>query len=89
MIKYYHQEAYNQGITELSLSDYIEYFHLTAIQRHLKVLGIFTRLAYRDNKYSYLAYLPNVLRYLEESINLLQEYQDLLTIVKKFSKNYE
>jgi len=33
------------------------------LQRHLKVLGIFARLSYRDQKHGYLDDLPLVLRY--------------------------
>ncbi len=35
-----------------------------AIQRHLKVLGIFVRLHYRDGRSDYLQYLPRVRAYL-------------------------
>ncbi|MEM9383798.1 MAG: phosphotransferase [Pseudomonadota bacterium] len=35
-----------------------------AIQRHLKVLGIFARLYYRDGRAEYLQYLPRVRAYL-------------------------
>ena len=35
-------------------------YHLLAIQRHLKVLGIFCRLSVRDKKNQYLQYLPRV-----------------------------
>lgn len=38
-----------------------------AIQRHLKVLGIFTRLWYRDGRSDYLQYLPRVRAYLVDA----------------------
>jgi len=38
-------------------------FEWMGLQRHLKVLGIFARLAYRDGKHQYLADLPVVLSY--------------------------
>lgn len=43
--------------------DFVRAFDLTGLQRHLKVLGIFARLWYRDGKRSYLADLPLVLDY--------------------------
>ena len=42
---------------------FIEAFDLMGLQRHLKVLGIFARLWYRDGKRGYLADLPLVLEY--------------------------
>jgi aminoglycoside/choline kinase family phosphotransferase len=42
---------------------FIEAFDLMGLQRHLKVLGIFARLWYRDGKPGYLADLPLVLEY--------------------------
>lgn len=36
--------------------------------RHLKILGVFTRLALRDGKKHYLAYLPRVLRLLNTAL---------------------
>jgi aminoglycoside/choline kinase family phosphotransferase len=36
------------------------------LQRHIKVLGIFARLYYRDGKAQYLKDLPRVLRYTRE-----------------------
>ena len=42
------------------------WFDLMGLQRHLKVLGIFCRLHYRDGKAKYLADLPLTLRYVLE-----------------------
>lgn len=41
----------------------LRWFDLTGLQRHLKVLGIFARLYYRDGKPGYLADLPRVFDY--------------------------
>ena len=46
-------------------------YKIIAIQRHLKVLGIFSRLSKRDNKKNYLHHIPRVLRLLK--INLQTE----------------
>ncbi len=40
-------------------------FAILAAQRHCKVIGIFTRLAIRDGKASYLGHIPRVWRLLE------------------------
>jgi aminoglycoside/choline kinase family phosphotransferase len=61
----YHQEAQALGIvsSEYSVSDFMRDFDLMGLQRHIKVLGIFCRLALRDNKRRYLHDLPVVMDY--------------------------
>ena len=44
-------------------SDFLRAFARMGLQRHIKVLGIFCRLCYRDGKTAYLADLPRVLDY--------------------------
>src|SRR5690606_7785452 len=46
---------------------YLRWFDWMGLQRHLKVLGIFTRLALRDGKARYLDDLPLVIRYVLEA----------------------
>ena len=46
---------------------FIRWFDLIGVQRHVKVLGIFARLAWRDQKSGYLDDLPLTLRYVQES----------------------
>jgi N-acetylmuramate 1-kinase len=48
-------------------SAFLRWFDFTGLQRHIKVLGIFARLYYRDGKSQYLKDLPRVLRYVQES----------------------
>jgi len=43
--------------------DFLRWFDLAGLQRHIKVLGIFCRLYYRDGKRQYLHDLPRVLNY--------------------------
>lgn len=43
--------------------EFIRWFDLLGLQRHIKVLGIFSRLYYRDGKPQYLKDLPRVLEY--------------------------
>ena len=44
-------------------AEFIRWFDLMGVQRHLKVLGVFARLWYRDGKAGYLRDLPTVLDY--------------------------
>jgi len=43
--------------------EFLRWFDLMGLQRHIKVLGIFCRLYYRDGKSQYLQDLPRVLHY--------------------------
>lgn len=44
-------------------NEFLRWFDLAGLQRHIKVLGIFCRLYYRDGKAQYLNDLPRVLDY--------------------------
>jgi aminoglycoside/choline kinase family phosphotransferase len=48
-------------------NEFIRWFDLVGLQRHIKVLGIFARLFYRDGKAQYLKDLPRVLRYTQDA----------------------
>jgi aminoglycoside/choline kinase family phosphotransferase len=50
-----------------SEAEFIQWFDLVGLQRHIKVLGIFARLYYRDGKSQYLKDLPRVLRYARDA----------------------
>jgi aminoglycoside/choline kinase family phosphotransferase len=53
--------------------EFIRWFDLMGLQRHIKVLGIFARLFYRDGKPGYLKDLPRVLAYTREAAALYPE----------------
>jgi len=53
------------------------------VQRHLKVLGIFARLYYRDGKAGYLGDLPRVLEYVLESC---ERYLELEALGKRMQR---
>jgi aminoglycoside/choline kinase family phosphotransferase len=46
---------------------FLRWFDLVGVQRHLKVLGIFCRLWYRDGKPGYLADLPLTFEYVRDA----------------------
>src|ERR1700730_11947851 len=52
---------------DLPEAEFIRGFDLVGLQRHIKVLGIFSRLYYRDGKAQYLKDLPRVLRYTRDA----------------------
>lgn len=56
------QEFYQQITTDVDLGSFIAQTNIMGVQRHLKVLGIFVRLAKRDGKQRYLQDIPKVFR---------------------------
>jgi N-acetylmuramate 1-kinase len=55
------------GAAGASEAQFLGWFDLIGVQRHIKVLGIFCRLWYRDGKPGYLADLPRVLDYVRDA----------------------
>ena len=53
-------------------------FEWMGVQRHLKVMGIFARLAHRDGKSRYLQDIPRVRRYLVAACSRYAELAPLL-----------
>lgn len=58
-----------------SRAEFLRWFDLIGLQRHLKVLGIFARLCYRDGKRGYLADLPLTLEYVRATTARYSELQ--------------
>ncbi|WP_454784447.1 aminoglycoside phosphotransferase family protein [Legionella sp. WA2024007413] len=58
---------------DYSLPEFIRAFDLCGLQRHLKVLGIFSRLHLRDNKPGYLKDLPLTFKYVLECTEIYKE----------------
>jgi hypothetical protein len=58
------QASHSAGINDAQM---LYWFDVIGIQRHLKVLGIFARLWYRDGKSGYLKDLPLTLQYVVEA----------------------
>lgn len=56
-------------------------FEFMALQRHLKILGIFCRLNYRDSKDIYMGDLPTVLDYVRKTANRYTELKPLLRLL--------
>lgn len=63
-------------------NQFIRWFDLMGVQRHLKVLGIFARLNYRDGKSQYLDDLPLTLRYVVDTCKKYDELLPLLNLLE-------
>lgn len=74
MVQHY-QQALAQGFIPVgtTLSQYQRWFDLMGLQRHIKAVGIFARLHYRDNKPAYMADIPLTLTYIFDIANAYPE----------------
>jgi aminoglycoside/choline kinase family phosphotransferase len=64
-------------------ADFHRDYEWMGVQRHIKVLGIFARLCYRDGKDGYLSSVPLLLRYLRK---VCERYRDLAPLLKLLDK---
>ena len=58
-------------------TEFLRWFDLIGVQRHIKVLGIFARLWYRDGKPGYLRDLPLTLDYVRDTCARYVELKEL------------
>jgi aminoglycoside/choline kinase family phosphotransferase len=56
-------------------------FEYMALQRHLKILGLFCRLNYRDGKAQYLGDLPTVMDYVRKTAGRYKDLKPLLRLL--------
>jgi len=86
-IEQYRQQANKTlSISNISETQLIRWYDLTGLQRHLKVLGIFCRLYYRDGKNQYLSDLPLVAKYTLETLSLYPELAKFKQLFKPLIK---
>jgi len=65
-------KMYNKFVRKLSKKqkeDFVKEYKVLATNRHLKVIGIFTRLCKRDKKNSYLKHIPRLWKLIEYNLN--------------------
>lgn len=77
-LQYYYQQAQTKSLLANSnFEQFKRWFDLMGIQRHLKVLGIFCRLNYRDGKTNYMNDLPLTLHYVKQ---VASQYPELAVL---------
>lgn len=64
----------------------LRWFDLMGVQRHLKVLGIFARLNYRDGKSQYMNDLPLTLKYVTDVCNCYETLQPLQELMQDIQR---
>ncbi|NRR31049.1 phosphotransferase [Oxalobacteraceae bacterium] len=76
----YWQHAKSAGLpVNKDIDSFYKDFEYMGMQRHLKILGLFCRLSYRDGKTYFLDDLPMVLDYVRKTAN---RYKDLKPLVR-------
>ncbi|WP_296592338.1 phosphotransferase [Methylophaga sp.] len=77
-VRYYIEQAQQHGfLTFDQAQNFPRWFDLMGLQRHLKILGIFCRLNYRDNKPNYMNDLALTLNYVYQVCERYPELQNL------------
>jgi len=66
-------------MAEVSTQEFLRWFHLMGVQRHLKAAGIFARLKHRDAKPGYLADIPRTLSYVAR---VARQYPELEVLIE-------
>jgi aminoglycoside/choline kinase family phosphotransferase len=64
-----------------SPAQFLRWFDMIGLQRHIKVLGIFARLCWRDGKTGYLADLPRTLGYVQQVSRIYPELAQFAAFV--------
>jgi len=63
--------------------EFLRWFDLIGLQRHIKVLGIFSRLWYRDGKAGYLRDLPLTLEYVRDTSGRYPELANFASLLER------
>jgi aminoglycoside/choline kinase family phosphotransferase len=71
-----------KGLT-VSDEEFLRWFDFMALQRHLKILGIFSRLNIRDGKNEYLKDIPLTLKYVLEVCDKYDRLKPLSVLLRK------
>jgi aminoglycoside/choline kinase family phosphotransferase len=69
-------------LDEVSDEQFIRWFDLMGLQRHIKVCGVFSRLYYRDGKAGYLDDIPTVMDYVIEVGSKYPEFSMFVELLK-------
>lgn len=78
---FYQMLVAHKRLDNCSFAQFMEWFDFVGLQRHLKVLGIFSRLNFRDNKPNYLHDIPRIMNYVlavTEQYTVLKEFDTWL-----------
>jgi len=85
-VKRYHSVLINSGLVSEAVSfvEFQRWFDLMGVQRHLKAIGIFSRLDIRDNKPEYKQDIPRTIQYI---LQVCKDYKELNPLNEWLQKN--
>ena len=80
----YWEKARKAGLpVPAGFDDFYRDVEWMGLQRHLRILGIFARINYRDGKPQYLADTPRFVHYVRKTC---ERYQELWPLVRLFNE---
>lgn len=81
-VRSFHTQAEALGIIQnVSFDEFLRWFDLMGLQRHLKVAGIFSRLKHRDGKTGYLKDIPRTMDYVFDVVKRYPEFKPLADLL--------
>ena len=84
----YFNLAHDAGLSvEFTENEFMQWFDWMGLQRHIKVVGIFSRLNYRDHKAKFLEDIPTVMTYIEFVSRSYKELKPLHRLVTNLIEN--
>jgi aminoglycoside/choline kinase family phosphotransferase len=82
----YWEKARKAGLpVDADFAEFWRSFEWMGLQRHLKVLGIFARINYRDGKPKYLADTPRFLKYVRDTAGRYRELTPLIRLLDQLA----
>lgn len=83
VVGFYTQLKKNDPTLNADEKLFIKWFDLMGVQRHLKAIGIFSRLNIRDHKPHYLPDIPRTLAYITSVAGKYSETESLINLINK------
>jgi aminoglycoside/choline kinase family phosphotransferase len=83
-IDFYLNKLYEEKAQyRINRDEFIRWFDLMGVQRHLKASGIFMRLSHRDGKHNFLKDIPRTLSYILDLKETYEELQPICIILEE------
>jgi N-acetylmuramate 1-kinase len=84
-VESYRRKLMDAGLIDTSIDakQFLRWFDLTGMHRHVRVLGQFYRLWYRDGKPGYLADVPRVYHYVVSVARSYPELADFVALIER------
>lgn len=68
---------------KINRDEFVRWFDLMGVQRHLKASGIFARLSHRDQKHNFLKDIPRTLTYIVDLKETYKELQPICVMIEE------